>query len=351
MGRLEARTPHPYAILIGQGLLDTTVSLASPGPKVLLYDRKLQAYAARLSKRLSFELELPIQGGEEAKRITVYSRLLQALARVGLPRETTLYVLGGGTLTDLGGFVAASYLRGIAYISLPTTTLAMVDASVGGKTGVNLPQGKNLVGAFHAPGAVFADTETLATLPQPLFRAGLVEAFKQGLIGADEELLSPFALHPAHPALSTYLERAVGVKLGIVEADYREQGVRRHLNLGHTLGHAIEAASKHQITHGEAVAYGMVYAVFLGRALGGEDLRPLMNNLLNWLQPTPLPGFGFQGLLRYVDRDKKKHGGRVHWVVPLAPGRIITQPLDTKALREAYYEMRGWLDDSGAQRA
>ncbi len=333
--KLTVRNP-PYAIEIGRGLAVEP----EPRPAALLFDRKTEPFAHGVAKAAGIAHTKGIEGGEEVKTLAVYGELLSWLASLELPRDGVLYVVGGGSLTDLGGFLAATYLRGIAYRSFPTTTLAVVDASVGGKTGINLPKGKNLVGAFHAPEAVLADLEALATLPEPVFKEGLVEAFKHGLIAGDETLLQPFHLRPDHPELEAYLARAVAVKIRVVEADYKEQGERRKLNLGHTLAHALEAASGHRISHGAAVAYGLLFAALLGRALGGEDLVPRVQELLRWLDPPPLPPLSFEELEPYLARDKKARAEGLYWVIPKGLGDLAIAPLPRRMLKETF--LRFW---------
>ncbi|WP_038058077.1 3-dehydroquinate synthase [Thermus amyloliquefaciens] len=345
MQRLSVRKPFPYPIRIGKGVL-AEVNLPE-GPKALLYDRKVEGFAQEVAEALGVPHRLGLEGGEGAKTLEVYGRVLSWLAQRGLPRNTTLLVAGGGTLTDLGGFVAATYLRGIPYLAFPTTTLSVVDASVGGKTGLNLPEGKNLVGAFHFPQGVYAELKTLGTLPPFTFREGLVEAFKHGLISGDEGLLEVEGLTPESPRLEAYLAQAVGVKIAITEQDPLEKGERRLLNLGHTLGHALEAYTRHALPHGAAVAYGLLYAALLGRALGGEDLVPLTLRLLRWLTPPPLPRLAWEDLLPYLARDKKKVSESLHWVVPLGLGRLVVQPLPEKTLKEAFASWREALEGLG----
>jgi len=329
--KLKVRDPA-YEVWIGRG-----IPLAKePRPAALLFDRAVEPLAKEIADAAGIPHLRGIAGGEGAKTLEVYGELLSWLAGLGLTRDAVLYVVGGGTLTDLGGFLAATYLRGIAYRSFPTTTLAIVDASVGGKTGINLPEGKNLVGAFHAPEAVFAELNALATLPEASFKEGLVEAFKHGLIAGDSALLNPFELHPKHPGLETYLARAVQVKIEVVEDDYKESGRRRLLNLGHTLAHALEARSHHRIPHGAAVAYGLFYAALLGRALGGEDLVPYVRELIAWLEPPPLDPVPFKELWPYLARDKKARAEGLYWVVPLGLGRLEVRPLPRKMLEETY---------------
>ncbi|KGQ21036.2 3-dehydroquinate synthase [Thermus filiformis] len=329
--RVDVRNP-PYPIVIGRGVRPERPK----GPLALLYDERVAGFARALEADWEIPHALGIPGGEGAKTLEVYGRVLSFLAQRGLPRDATLVVVGGGSLTDLGGFVAATYLRGIPYLSFPTTTLALVDASVGGKTGLNLPEGKNLVGAFHFPQGVFGDLEALRTLPPPLFKEGLVEAFKHGLIRGEEALLEVEGLSPEAEGLAEYLVRAVRVKVEITEKDPLEKGERRLLNLGHTLAHALEAASRHALSHGVAVAYGLLFAALLGRALGGEDLLGPVRRLLGWLSPPAPPPLSFDELLPYLLRDKKKRREALYWVVPLGLGRLEVRPVEEGLLREVY---------------
>jgi 3-dehydroquinate synthase len=341
MPRIEVGKPTPYPIVIGEGVLKEVPR--SQGPSALLYDQKVEGFAQEVAEALGVPHRLGLKGGEGAKTLEVYGQVLSWLAQRGLPRNATLLVVGGGTLTDLGGFVAATYLRGISYLAFPTTTLAVVDASVGGKTGLNLPEGKNLVGAFHFPRGVYAEVGALRTLPAFTFREGLVEAFKHGLIAGDEALLEVEGLSPDHPSLAGYLARAVAVKVAITEEDPLERGKRRLLNLGHTLGHALEAKTRHALPHGAAVAYGLLYAALLGRALGGADLLPSIRRLLLWLAPPKLPPLFWEELLPYLLRDKKKVSESLHWVVPLGLGRLEVRPLPEGLLREAFALWQGEL--------
>lgn len=333
---LRIESPFPYPILLGRGLEVPR----SEGPKALLYDTAVEGFALGLAQRLEIPYRLGLAGGEGVKTLETYAQALSWLAGKALPRNTTLYVVGGGTLTDLGGFLAASYLRGIRFINVPTTTLAIVDASVGNKTGINLPEGKNLVGAFYAPEGVYADLEALATLPEAPFKEGLVEAFKHGLIAGDEGLLEVEPLSRSSPALEAYLARAVAVKIAVVEADPRETGERRKLNLGHTLGHALEAATQHRLSHGAAVAYGLLFAALLGRAHGGTDLTPAVQNLLAWLSPPRLPPLEWEALAPFMARDKKTLGTSLHWVVPMGMGKLEIHPIPEEMLRQVYAEFR-----------
>jgi 3-dehydroquinate synthase len=307
-----------YAITIGRQL---TPSL--PHKKVaLLVDASIAALHAEPFKQCleqgGAEVFLePIPSGESAKTLQVHAQLLSKLSQLGLTRDSAVIALGGGATSDLAGYVAASYLRGIAFYVIPTTLLAMVDASVGGKTGVNLPEGKNLVGAFHQPKAVWMDLNTLETLPKRVFREGAAELFKHGLIQnpklCDAVLEPGFGLH--HPQFARVLADAVQVKINVVERDPTEQHERAFLNFGHTLAHALEAATHHDLPHGEAVGYGMHYATLLGQKLGYADLTARTQAFLEYQQPMQLPALDWRELRGYMARDKKADAGGVRFVM------------------------------------
>jgi len=317
----------------------------------MIFDLAVQDYAQKMATRLDISAGLGLPGGESVKSLATYGKALSWLAAQAFPRNTTLYIVGGGCLTDLGGFIAATYLRGVSYISLPTTTLAMVDASVGNKTGINLPEGKNLVGAFHAPEGVYADLETLKTLPPSTFKQGLVEAFKHGLIAGDELLVNVEPLSLDWEGLENYLARAIAVKLQIVEADPTEQNERRKLNLGHTLAHALEAATYGVMPHGVAVAYGLLFAALLGRAHGGSDLVPLVLKFLQWLNPPPPPRFSWDDLAPFLSRDKKKIGKALNWVVPKDMGWLEIHPVLQEVLLGCYEEFLSLVTSLGGHPA
>ncbi|WP_034385267.1 3-dehydroquinate synthase [Deinococcus sp. YIM 77859] len=316
MRRIEVGGPQPYAVEVGPGLL---ARVRVPQRQVaLLHPVDLPpAYVQVVQAALSPCVTVPVPARDDCKTLAVYADVLSRLAQVNLPRDGAVVGLGGGAATDLAGFVAATYLRGVAFYTLPTTLLGMVDAAVGGKTGVNLPEGKNLVGAFWPPRAVWCDTDTLATLPRPVFAEGAAEAYKHGLI-ADPTLLSRVlspGFCPGGPGLQDTLADAVAVKAGVVSRDLTEQGERAFLNFGHTLAHGLEAATNHAVTHGEAVGYGMHYAALLSRALGGADLSGHTLAFLRWQRPQPLPPLTFDDVWPYMARDKKADTQGVRFVL------------------------------------
>jgi shikimate kinase/3-dehydroquinate synthase len=288
--------------------------------------------------------------GEAAKRLSVVEAAAGELARLGVERAEPILAIGGGALTDVAGFVAATYQRGIPWIAVPTTLLGQLDAAHGGKTGVDIDAGKNLVGAFHLPEAVIVDVALLATLPARHRRAALAEAVKDGVLG-DERLLEVLEQDgPAvaegradgtlsgHPsALAEIVERAAWTKLASVEADPREHGDRIKLNLGHTLGHAIEAvAGFGPVLHGEAVAYGLRAATRLGERLGvtpparAGRIEGLLDRLDLGCEPLALP---IEEVLAVIERDKKRRAGTVRWLLPTGDGWTVVDGIDQGLVR------------------
>jgi 3-dehydroquinate synthase len=279
---------------------------------------------------------IDVPDGDASKSLRQVERLYHELLRAGADRHTTLVALGGGMVGDLTGFAAATYLRGIPFVQAPTTLLAMVDASVGGKTGVNLREGKNLVGAFHQPRLVAIDVETLRTLPARERAAGLAEVVKKAVIW-DAELFAALErdaealLALDESALVPALTRAVEIKAEVVRRDERESGPRMLLNFGHTLAHAIEALAGYRgLLHGEAVAIGMVYAAERSEALGYAPLGTAarLEKLCRRLGlPTDPPGFTRSAYLAALRVDKKKQDSRIHYVVLEGVGSARTVPL------------------------
>lgn len=291
-------------------------------------------------------------GGEGAKTLATIDELHGQCATAGLGRDGGIVALGGGTVSDVAGFAAATWKRGIDWAVVPTTLLAQVDAAIGGKTGVNRPEGKNLVGAFHQPAVVLIDPELLRPLPARQLASGLAEVVKSAVIG-DPTLFERLetradAVRGADvPLLTDLVARAVAVKARLVAADPREAGVRAHLNLGHTLGHAIEAATGFgPVTHGEAVALGCVAAARIAVARGLCDaalpgrLRALCGRL--GLPVAPPPGLDAAALRAALGSDKKAAAGRVRWVLPRAIG-VVEVHADQG---EADDPLR-WLRDEG----
>ncbi len=281
---------------------------------------------------------LDVPDGEAHKTLANWSALLHAILELGVDRRTPILALGGGVTGDLVGFAAASVLRGLPFVQLPTTLLAMVDASVGGKTGVNTAHGKNLVGAFHQPRLVWASLATLSTLPREELRGGLGEVVKHALIAGECALAACEASAPAlragdPEALARVVAESVVTKAGIVAADPLEQGSRALLNLGHTLGHALEAVLGYGVLrHGEAVGLGCLAMTRFARAQGwlpDPGLPERLERLLCALElPTHVPGAPSPlALAKAVGFDKKRLRGMIRIVVPIAPGRVELRSL------------------------
>jgi 3-dehydroquinate synthase len=319
-----------YPILIGDSLLADSALLSRHllARDLLLVSNSTVAplYAERvraaLGDRRIIDVRLP--DGEQYKTMEYMGRVLDVLVANRFGRDSLVLALGGGVIGDLAGFAAACYQRGVAFAQMPTTLLAQVDSSVGGKTGVNHPGGKNMIGAFHQPSVVFADTSTLRTLPLRELRAGLAEVVKYGLI-FDIEFLgwiennvdALLRLDPA--ALAHAIHRSCELKADVVRRDERENGDRALLNLGHTFGHAIETVTGYtQWLHGEAVATGMVIAADMSAKLGmlpGTDVQRIRNLLQRIGLPVQAPRFGAQRALDCMRIDKKVKSGRIRLVL------------------------------------
>jgi 3-dehydroquinate synthase len=295
---------------------------------VCMFDPAVAEVARSVGALFAAQALLPVGGGEGAKRLARVEALGEELLALGCTRRSLLVAVGGGALTDLCGFVAAVYMRGIAHVNVPTTLLAMCDAALGGKTAVDLPSAKNAVGAFHPAALVLIDPDVLATLPQPELRDGVVEALKmaaildrdafEALAGALEPIL---AREPE--ALRRCIETAVRLKTAVVDADPREAGRRMLLNFGHTVGHALEALSGYRLSHGAAVAIGMVHEL---RLAGSPALAEVERALAALGMPVELPaGTDLEALWRAMQRDKKNAAGAVRIAVPdrLGSGRVL----------------------------
>lgn len=359
--RVDVAGPPAYTITIGEGLLDAPgLADAWRGRHALVVSDAHVAplYAARLRATLSAArgqaqvADFVIKAGESAKTLANFSACIDALAALGATRDACVYALGGGVVGDLAGFAAACWMRGIDCVQVPTTLLAMVDSSVGGKTAVDIAQGKNLVGAFHPPRAVFADTGTLRTLPPRELRAGLAEVTKYGAImdaafldWLDAHADALLAMEPA--ALAEAIARSCTYKAAIVGRDPFERGERALLNFGHTFGHAIEAeqaahgggyGTDDALNHGEAVAVGMVLAARLSVALGladADDAARLQGLLSRFGLPTRVPpGLDADALVTRMRLDKKAAADGLRFVLWDGIGRARLVPgVDEGAVR------------------
>jgi 3-dehydroquinate synthase len=339
-----------YPIHIGPGAMQAQAELARaiPAKDVLVVTNTTVGplYAARLIAALAPRrcVELALPDGEVHKTLANISRMLDVLIANRFARDACIVALGGGVVGDMSGFAAACYQRGIAFVQVPTTLLAQVDSSVGGKTGVNHPGGKNMIGAFHQPAAVFADTDTLATLPDRELRAGFAEVLKYGLI-VDREFFDWLEANAAKllardtAALTHAIKRSCETKADIVRRDEREQGDRALLNLGHTFGHAIESATNYSTwLHGEAVGAGMLLAADTSQRLGwltAADVARVEHVLRLFGLPTDVRALGAATLMENMKIDKKVAAGRVRLVLLKGIGSsVVTGDYDDAALRE-----------------
>jgi len=351
---LGARSyPIHFCADAGAALADLLRELqAQQRPVALLTDEGAAGAQAEFVARTFGAIPRLVVGtGEGSKSLPVYGRVLEFLAEHQVSRQGVLLVLGGGVVGDLGGFAAASYLRGIECVQIPTTLLAMVDSSVGGKTGLNLSAGKNLVGAFHHPRAVHIATDFLATLPAREFAAGAAEVVKYGLLG-DAALFARLESDPVKPhrtELAAVIRRCCEMKAEIVRADERElaaEGGRALLNLGHTFGHAIEQVTGYgAYLHGEAVAVGLAGAARLSQRLGligAADVARVERVVAAHALPTrlvqPLP---LAALMAAMQHDKKVRAGRLRFVVLRRLGEAATQGDIDPALVEAVWRELG----------
>ena len=360
LSRLRVAGAAPYDVLVGAGLLGELPGMLGEGVRrvAVIHPRALAATGEVIREDLAQQgydahgIEVP--DGEEAKLAPVASFCWQVLGQTGFTRSDAVVTVGGGSTTDIGGFVAATWLRGVRVVHMPTTLLGMVDAAVGGKTGMNTTEGKNLVGAFHEPAGVLCDLATLETLPKNELISGLAEVIKCGFI-ADPTILGLVeadpvaATTPGSPTLRELIERSIAVKIDAVVEDLRETGAaggrpgREALNYGHTLGHAVERVERYKFRHGAAVAIGMAYVAELARLAGrlDEATADRHRSVLELVGlPTTYRG-GVWGQLHDAMRvDKKSRGDQLRFVVleGLARPTILQAP-DPALLTAAYAEI------------
>jgi 3-dehydroquinate synthase len=352
--RISVGGTHQHEVVIGTGILGELPSLVGPRATsvVVIHARGQHAIASNASRVLAsagYAVHAEcVPDGEAAKDISVAAGLWSRLAAHQIGRLDAIVGVGGGAVTDLAGFTAATWLRGVRVVLVPTTLLGMADAAIGGKTAIDIPEGKNLVGAFHPPGGVLADLDFLTTLPPAEYASGLAEVIKAGFI-ADPVILDlvqadpPGAARPGGPHERELVERAVAMKAAVVSADLREAGQREMLNYGHTLGHAIERAENYQMRHGDAVAIGMTYAAAVGRLAGRLD-PPTQRRHREILAAVGLPtryrAGAWPQLRATMALDKKARAARLRLVVldGLARPGILADPPE-ELLEQAYQEV------------
>lgn len=351
-GGAENEVNGGYDVAIGRGLLARLPGMLGPHPYrvAIILPRALRATGDVVKSSLddagynAILVEIP--DAEEGKHIEVASFCWQVLGQSDFTRSDAIVSVGGGAVSDLAGFVAATWLRGMRVVHMPTTLLGMVDAAVGGKTGINTAEGKNLVGSFHPPAGVLADLDTLLTLPRNEMISGLAEVIKCGFI-ADAKILGLLednleqVTNPHSAVLRELIERAVQVKADIVSGDLKESNERQMLNYGHTLGHAIELAERYQYRHGAAVAVGMTFAAELARSVGRLDDATVEQHkrvLEGVGLPTSYPGDRWAMLLDGIRRDKKNRGEQLRFVLLEAQGAPVIYDVPDESLLFAAYQ-------------
>lgn len=328
-----------YQVYVDHGILSSAgaylTSLVSPGKAAIISDSNVfPLYGEELQRSLSnagFQvIHHVIPAGEESKNSTTYLAILNFLAENAVTRSDVVIALGGGVTGDITGFAAATFLRGIAYVQIPTSLLAMVDSSVGGKTAIDLPAGKNLAGAFYQPRLVLCDLNVLSTLPQEIFCDGCAEVIKYGVL-FDSPLFEHLMEKGIHFSREEVISRCIELKRDIVMEDEFDQGKRQLLNLGHTIGHGIEAQSNFSISHGKAVAIGMAI-VAKSAAKSGVCSESTYTDICKILEKFSLPSstvFSAEALYKSALSDKKRSGQTVNLIVPEKIGQCIIQKTNT----------------------
>jgi 3-dehydroquinate synthase len=347
---------QPYEVVVGAGVLGELPGLVGKRAQTVavIHDERLAVLARRVAAALAdagYQVHLTgVPSGEAAKDVTVLARLWSWLAEARVTRSDCVVGIGGGATTDLAGFAAATWLRGVPVVLVPTTVLGMVDAAVGGKTAIDIEAGKNLVGAFHPPAGVLADLSTLETLTRTDYVAGLAEVIKAGFI-ADGEILRLVAEDPGDAAgprgrhSRELIERSIAVKARVVAADLRESGPREILNYGHTLGHAIEKLERYAFRHGDAVAIGMVFAAEVARLAGylsDRDVALHRDLLTSVGLPVTYRADAWTALRPTMSLDKKARGARLRMVVLDGVGNpVIYHDPPEDLLARAYQAVAG----------
>ncbi len=366
---LPAAPAVSYPIRIKAGLLSNPAAwIPKTGQSIVIITdhRVKKLYGLDLENCLKQAghqtLLLSFPAGERSKTVQTKTRLEALMLKKGFGRDTLLLALGGGVVGDLAGFIAATYMRGIAYIQIPTTLLAMVDSSVGGKTGINSAEGKNLVGAFWHPKVVIADPLCLETLPQEHLINGLIEIWKICLSCDLNQLRYfqrhlPLALQREEKILASLISRAVKLKIAVVQADEQKQHYRDILNFGHTLGHALERLSAYRLLHGQAVGYGLLLEAKISQLMGILDLKgyETIQETLSYLNISPayLKRFNVQALIKATRSDKKKRGRRVPYVLLKGLGEVyvkqgqVTHFVPEPIIKEAFFTITRGLTYGG----
>lgn len=339
MKKFVVSTTNPYDIIIGQDLIKDAgvyINTCIPPCKIcVITDSTVNSIYAQVLLTSLMEhgyqtSKIVFPSGEHSKNLSTYSNILEALADEGLTRSDAIIALGGGVVGDLAGFAAATYMRGIPYVQIPTTYMSAIDASIGGKTGINLLCGKNLAGAFWQPAIVLCDYKTFDTLPAVKLMDGIAEAVKSAVV-AEETLID----HIKDNDYEYVIERCVSIKKSVVEADERDLGLRQLLNFGHTVGHGIEKLSSFWISHGQAVAKGMVIESRAAYELGlaATDISETLSDLLTEMGFDLSVEYHADELYHYALMDKKISGDKITMVIPESIGKCRLQKISLSELR------------------
>jgi 3-dehydroquinate synthase len=356
---LDKKMSRSYDICIGRSIMDRAALVLAKNNwasrHVIITDSTVEELHGRrvldLLAAMGLKMDMvSVPAGEGSKTMEMGIQIARRLMELGIDRTSALIALGGGMVGDLAGFVASFYMRGIPFVQIPTTLLAQVDSSIGGKTGVDLPAGKNILGTFYQPKAVFIDLAFLETLPPREFGSGLAEIVKYGAID-DPEMLDALdegcdAVRRDEALLERIIAKACRIKKGIVEIDETEKGLRRVLNFGHTVGHAVEAESGYVLSHGEAISIGMTAAALISerlKHLASEDRERIISLIRNVGLPDRIPdGMSTEGILSRMKRDKKKEGDAVHFVLLKRLGLpFVNGGVPESLIREVVEEMKG----------
>jgi 3-dehydroquinate synthase len=352
---LVASEGFKYSVIVGCGAWKALAGFPQDrySSVFILTEQHLwRRWGTKLSRQGALKRALPlfVPSGENSKSVRMMEKVSAELLDKGADRRSLLVAFGGGVVGDLGGFVASTYMRGIDYLQVPTTVLAQVDSSIGGKTAVNVGAMKNLVGTFYPPRMVFADPEVLASLDERAFRSGFFEVAKHAILSSrgffrQLEVEAPRLVPERASDLEGILARAAKVKVDIVSRDEREAGLRRVLNLGHTFGHALEEASHYRrFLHGEAVGWGILMVSRLAELLGAlkPAERERIAGLVRKIGPLPaLQGIRVNQIVRLLPQDKKAVGGRIHWVIPERVGKVrFTDQVPVELVEDAFRDVQ-----------
>ena len=338
-----------YSVIIDMGLIDNLSKYVPAESKKAIVTSPIinELYGEKIADSFENYVSILVPDGEEAKQWVIVEELLGKLLEANLDRKSTIIALGGGTVGDLAGFAASIYMRGVDVIHIPTTLLAMVDSSIGGKTAINHPKGKNLVGSFHQPKRVLIDPLLLETLPKKEITSGFAEVIKYGVISDSQlfELLEKYELNEiSMESKVEIITRCATTKAYYIEKDEEDRkGIRAALNYGHTIGHALETLSNQSMNHGESVAIGMIAAAWISKKntlLSNIDYLRIRNLIENYQLPSRIPAWNHSKIIEVMHRDKKAEGNKIRFVLPIGIGKEpVLRYIEEETIRRVLKEM------------